>query len=164
MSEDVNKRKSKTILIASTLIIVFLIVPVYGLGVVWAIPQLKIGTPTISVTNEGFTIIVAFSVPIENPSVVPIPTLNAIVDVELDEHTLFYAEATSLGQLNAGGNTTISLRTRVDLAIVPELFGSLTSYLAGNPIAYHIRIVLGFHILTDVNLLTSTSEGHFELY
>lgn len=164
MSEEPRKNK-RTLVIGTALILLFIVVPVsYATSVFVALQSLQIGTPSLSVSLQGLTFFVTLSIPIKNPSVVPIPTFNAVVEARLNEHVLFYAESKVIGSLDPGASCVVELTTCVDIDLPLDLAITLGEYLLGKSITYSLRMSFSVHLLTDVPVYSYEKQGAFKLY
>lgn len=164
MSEEPRKKK-RTFVIATAIILVFVMAPfAFGYGIYDALIHLQIGTPSLSVSSQGLTFFVTLSIPIKNPSITPLPTLNAVVEAKLNDHVLFYAESKVLGSLDPGASCVVELTTCVDVDLPLDLAITLGEYLAGKGITYSLRMSFSVHLLTDVPVYSYEKQGAFKLY
>lgn len=158
------KRRTLVIL-ASTMVVLFLIVPsVYGFFAFDAIRRLKVHSPNLAVSREGWTIYVSLSFIVENPTSTPLPTIGLISKAYLNNHVLFYAEQSNFGNLGAKESVTITLTTAINLNLFSDLFWTLVDYLSGQPVEYLLRFAFFVSFIVDLTIFDYKLEGTFELY
>ena len=155
----------KAVVLAVFLVGIVVVAPLaYGVGVLYAVGKLEWHIPTLTVSRDGWDIYVTLNFKVSNPTFVPLPTLEAVIKVTLDECTLFYAESYEIGSLNPHGTVTISLTTVVNLALLGDLFWTLVNYLSGEPVTLYVHFKLSIHLLVDFPVLEKEITHMFELY
>jgi LEA14-like dessication related protein len=155
----------KAVVLTVFLVGIVVVAPLaYGAGFLYAVNKLEWHTPTLTVSRDGWTIYVALNFKVENPTSIPLPTLEAVVNITLDDHILFYAESYQIGSLNPHSTATISLTAAINLDLLGDLFWILVKYLAGTPITMRAYFKLSVHLLVDFPVLEKEISHTFELY
>lgn len=136
----------------------------YGVGALYAVSKLEWHIPTLTVSRDGWTIYVTLNFKVENPTFVPLPPLEAVINITLDDHTLFYAKSYQIGTLKPHSTATISLTTAINLDLLADLFWILVKYLAGNPITMRAYFKLSIHVIVGFPVMEKEITHTFELY
>lgn len=165
MTEEPTRKNKKLVLVASMLIAFVVVGPLgYGLSAVWALGQLQFSFPRLNVTlNGNFSLDCVFAVAITNPTMVPLPTIQMLVDVELDQIVLYRQQLRTIGTLDGQSTALIELETVVNLATAYTLFNALSSYLKGDSVTFVFNAQLTVHVGFDVNVYNVTRTGSFHI-
>jgi len=91
----------KAVVLTVFLIAIVVVTPLaYSVSVFYALGRLQWHIPTLTVSRDELDIYVTLNFKVSNPTFVPLPTLEAIIEVTLDGNGLFYGESHQIGSLN----------------------------------------------------------------
>lgn len=156
--------KRRAILIISVaMVILFVVLPItYGLSFFYALHNLQFGTPTISVSRNGFDVYVTLNIPVKNPTGVSLPTLEVFCEATLNGHMLLHGEH-NVVSLDSGKELTLTFTTIVNVDLLADMFWTLVDFLSGKSVSYSITLNLSVHFLTDITISSMNKIGTFKL-
>jgi LEA14-like dessication related protein len=161
MSEEPSRRHNRILIIGVAVVLVFVSLSV---GYVSAFQSLQIGTLSLGVQRVGFTFSVVLFIPLKNPSALPIPTFDVLVDCLLNGHVLFSAQSETVGSLNARSSCVINLWTEINMGLLAaDLVETLVQYLAGQTISYSLKVSFIVHLGMEIPIYVYSSVGSFKL-
>lgn len=159
MTEE-PRRHNRFLIVGIALILIFTTI---SFGYVSAFQSLQVGTPSLSVRQDGFTFTVVLSVPVRNPSVLPIPTFNVVVSCVLNGHTLFAATSKTVGNLNAGSSCVIELSTTINVLVAVDLATTLGQYILGQTITYSLKASFSVYLGINIPIYNYQNTGSFKI-
>jgi len=160
MTDEPQRKNTKIIVLAMVMIAFAVTTPiVYGVSAVWALSQLQFGFPTLNVTFHDFSVDVVFSLPVTNPTLIPLPLLTMLIDIELDQAVLFRQQTKTIGTLDGQSTAIVQFEMTLNLGTALVLWNSLTSYVQGIPVNYAFHCQLSVHVISDFQVYNVSRAG-----